>query len=111
MGVHYERTQQYTPHHDFSHPRVGDPLQKARFATLLLYLNEGMVGGETSFPRWVNAHTTDELKITPKIGQAVLFYSMLPDGNLDDLSQHAALPVTSGEKWLANLWVWDPIKF
>ena len=28
----------------------------------------------------------------------------------DDLALHAALPVTSGEKWLANFWVWDPIK-
>jgi len=42
----------------------------------------------------------------PEIGKAVLFYSQLPDGNLDDFSQHAALPVTEGEKWLINLWVW-----
>ena len=26
----------------------------------------------------------------------------------DDLSLHAALPVTRGEKWLANFWIWDP---
>lgn len=34
----------------------------------------------------------------------VLFYSQLPDGNMDDFSQHAAEPVTEGEKWLINLW-------
>jgi len=34
----------------------------------------------------------------------VLFYSQLPDGNMDDFSQHAAEPVTDGEKWLINLW-------
>ncbi len=28
--------------------------------------------------------------ITPEIGKAVLFYNMLPDGNMDDLSQHAS---------------------
>ena len=65
-----------------------------------LYLNEGMKGGETSFPRWVNAETFRELKVVPVIGKAVLFYSQLPDGNFDDFSQHAALPVTEGEKVL-----------
>lgn len=34
---------------------------------------------------------------------------MLSDGNLDDLSQHAALPPRKGEKYLINLWVWDPL--
>ena len=63
-----------------------------------LYLNSGMKGGETTFPRWVNAETFRELKVTPEVGQAVLFYSQLPDGNLDDFSQHAAQPVIEGEK-------------
>lgn len=58
-----------------------------------------------SFPLWRNAETGDQLKVTPKKGKAVLFYSLLPDGNYDDLSIHASLPVTKGEKWLANLWV------
>lgn len=47
-------------------------------------------------------------QVAPKKGQAVLFYNMLEDGNGADLSLHAALPVKRGEKWLANLWVWDP---
>lgn len=85
-------------HHDFGYARIDEQQQGARFATLLLYLNEGMKGGETSFPRWVNAETFRELKTVPVIGKAVLFYSQLPDGNLDDFSQHAALPVTEGEK-------------
>ena len=36
-----------------------------------------------------------------------MFYSLLEDGNADDLSLHAALPVKEGEKWLANFWIWD----
>jgi len=107
--VHYDVGQEYTAHHDFAYPSTMDAYQPVRFATILLYLNEGMDGGETSFPRWINGHTYKELKVTPKIGKAVLFYSMLPDGNQDDLSQHAAMPVTKGEKWLTNLWVWEPI--
>lgn len=107
--VHYDKAQEYTAHHDFGYPRVDDPNQGARFATLLLYLNSDMTGGETSFPRWVNAESFDALKVKPKAGKAVLFYSQLPDGNMDDFSQHAALPIKSGEKWLINLWTWEPV--
>jgi prolyl 4-hydroxylase len=96
--VHYGLTQEYTAHHDFGYTNIADKEQGARFATLLLYLNEGMKGGETSFPRWANAETFRELKVTPKVGKAVLFYSQLPDGNLDDFSEHAALPIVEGEK-------------
>jgi prolyl 4-hydroxylase len=99
--VHYDKTQEYTAHHDFGFARIDDPYQGARFGTLLLYLNSDVVGGETSFPRWVNAETFDELKIKPEAGKAVLFYSQLPDGNMDDFSQHAAKPVIRGEKWVS----------
>lgn len=107
--VHYDVGQQYTAHHDFGYSPTDSPYQGARFATLLLYLNEGMEGGETSFPRAVNAETKEPLKVVPEAGKAVLFYSFLPDGNLDDFSQHSAVPVIKGEKWLMNLWVWDPV--
>jgi prolyl 4-hydroxylase len=71
--VHYSVGQQYTPHHDFSVPDLRHG-QASRFATLLLYLNEGMEGGQTSFPRWLNAHTSQILEVTPEVGKAVLFY-------------------------------------
>lgn len=102
--VHYEVGQQYTAHHDFGYGNAMKTNQPARFATLLLYLNEGMEGGETQFPRWRNAHTGRGLDVEPVAGKAVLFYSQLPDGNMDDWSLHAALPVRKGEKWLMNLW-------
>jgi prolyl 4-hydroxylase len=107
--VHYDVGQQYTPHHDFSMPGMVH-LQPSRFATVLFYLNdEDLVGGETSFPKWYNAESTQPLKVQPQKGKAVLFYNLLPDGNYDERSQHAALPVRSGEKYLTNLWVWDPM--
>ena len=46
--------------------------------------------------------------VHPGKGSAVLFYSQLEDGNMDDYSLHAALPVKKGEKWLCNVWIWDP---
>jgi prolyl 4-hydroxylase len=107
--VRYMQDQEYTAHHDFVHPHTHNRHQPTRFATLLLYLNTPIKGGETVFPRAVNPTNHDGLVITPKEGTAVLFYNLLPDGNMDDLSQHASKPVLEGEKWLANLWVWDPI--
>lgn len=106
--VHYGVGEEYKPHHDFRAASLGDMDQRMRYATILFYLNDAMTGGETSFPRWMNAETESALKVTPKKGKAILFYNLLPDGNMDDRSHHAGLPVLSGEKWLSNLWVWSP---
>ena len=85
---------------------VGYP--ESRFLTLLMYLSDSAgatAGGETAFPK---ADQGRGIKVTLKKGTALLFYNLLEDGNGDDTSLHAALPVWEGEKWLANLWVWDP---
>jgi prolyl 4-hydroxylase len=103
--VRYKRGEEYTPHHDFVSPPINDRFQPTRFATLLIYLNTVPEGGETRFPRAVNNFNGQGLEISPKIGTAVLFYNMLEDGNLDDLSQHGGNKVTDKTKWLANLWV------
>ncbi|VEU43236.1 unnamed protein product [Pseudo-nitzschia multistriata] len=107
--VHYDPKQEYTAHHDFGYSNIRDQTQGARFATVLFYLNDDMTGGETAFPRYVNGKSFHELKVKPEAGKAVLFYDQLPDGNMDDFSQHAAKPVIQGEKWLINLWIWDPL--
>jgi len=102
--VHYVHGQKYDAHHDWG--VSGYP--ESRYITLLLYLTDMAApdaGGETSFPKAANGLG---FKIHPGKGNAVLFYNLLPDGNGDDLSLHAALPVVKGEKWLANFWVWDP---
>jgi len=107
--VHYAEGEEYTPHHDFNYPAFDNRYQPGRFATLLLYLNDVGEGGETVFPRAISSEYHDGISVKPKQGKAVLFYNSLPDGNKDDLSQHQSKPVVRGEKWMANLWVWDPI--
>lgn len=106
--VHYAVGEKYHAHYDFRPAPLENKDQPARYATILFYLNEGMTGGETAFPGWMNAETEEALTVTPEKGKAVLFYNMLPDGNLDERSFHSARPVVSGEKWLTNLWVWSP---
>lgn len=100
--VRYESGQQYNPHHDFGD--TGSVNQ--RFLTLLLYVQVPEKGGHTSFPK---AYGGRGMRVKPPRGGAILFYSMLPDGNGDDLSLHAGEPVgLDGQKWVCNLWVWDP---
>jgi prolyl 4-hydroxylase len=79
------------PHHDFMIPDLADG-QASRFATILLYLNEPEMGGETSFPQWLNGKNRNILEVVPEMGKAVLFYNQLPDGNYDVRSLHAAKP-------------------
>jgi len=101
--VKYSPGQEYTPHHDFGY----SGLPNQRFLTLLIYVKGAEKGGGTSFPK---AFGGRGLKLRPPPGSAVLFYSMTPDGNADDLSLHAGMVVNAGVKWVCNLWVWDPSK-
>lgn len=70
--VHYNVGEQYTGHHDFGYPDAR-PNAPSRSINLCMYLNEGMRGGETAFPRWRNAHTTDGIKAVPEKGKAMIF--------------------------------------
>lgn len=102
--VYYGIGQKYDAHHDWGVSGYAE----SRYITLLIYLTDMLsddAGGETSFPKAANG---EGLKVRPTKGNAVLFYNLLEDGNGDDLSLHASLPVRHGEKWLANFWVWDP---
>jgi prolyl 4-hydroxylase len=96
--VRYKKGEQYTPHHDWVVPPVQHRFQPTRFATLLMYLNDDFEGGETNFPRAVTSNQHDGVSISPIKGSAVLFYNVLPDGNVDDLSQHGSSLVTKGVK-------------
>jgi prolyl 4-hydroxylase len=106
--VHYDVGQEYTAHHDFGYDSELRPDSPSRFVNLCMYLNDVPEGGTTSFPRWRNAETNEPIHMKPKKGKAMIFYMLNPDGNKDDLSQHAANPVIEGEKWFANLWIHDP---
>jgi prolyl 4-hydroxylase len=99
--VRYLDGQEYTPHHDFGYTGKAEQ----RFLTLLLYIDIPEEGGGTSFPK---AHGGRGLKIKPPRGSGVLFYSMKRDGNSDDFSLHSGMRVLRGNKWICNLWVWDP---
>ncbi|KAJ1455779.1 hypothetical protein M885DRAFT_518986 [Pelagophyceae sp. CCMP2097] len=56
---------------------------------------------------WVCNTTSAALRVEPRAASAVLFYSQRGDSSLDGASLHGSCPVGEGEKWAANLWVWN----
>ena len=90
--LRYRPGQQYRPHVDWLPP------PNRRIITVLVYLNDDYEGGETEFVK-------TGLRVRGRKGDALTFVSALPNGELDPLSEHAGLPVTSGTKYLASRWI------
>lgn len=101
--LHYAIGGEYQPHYDYfieSMPGGAETLKRGgqRVATCIMYLNTPKEGGETIFP-------LAKVSVTPKKGQAILFYNMTVDGKEDPQSLHGGAPVIKGEKWIATKWI------
>ncbi len=100
--VYYDKGGEYQPHYDYFDPNTQGGMANImrggqRVATFLMYLNDVEKGGQTIFPK-IN------LAVTPKRGDAILFFDCLPDGRTDPLTFHGGSPVLEGEKWIATKW-------
>jgi len=94
---------EYQPHYDYFNLETPGGMECARrggqrVASLVMYLNTPAVGGETIFPH-------ARISVTPRRGDAVLFYNCTPDGLVDPNSLHGGAPVIAGEKWIATKWI------
>jgi prolyl 4-hydroxylase len=45
------------------------------------------------------------MRVHPRKGDAILFYSLQSDNQLDPTSLHGGCPVVAGEKWSATKWM------
>eukprot|EP01083_Nonionella_stella_P080120 219967_1 len=130
--LRYKETQQYDHHWDYFDEKLyrGTSQEntikggKNRAVTLYWYLSEVPEGGggytffpqSGQYPRPASlklvtiddCHTNNGLVVKPKKGNAIIFYSVKPDGTTDPLSLHGACPVVGKDnvKWGANKWVW-----
>jgi len=100
--LHYDVGQEYKPHYDyFLHEEETQRLQLKnggqRVCTVIVYLNNVEDGGVTVFPN-VN------LQIIPQKGNAILFYNIKEDGQIDHNSLHSGAPVLKGSKWIVTKW-------
>lgn len=91
--LRYSPGQEYKPHID----ALPGTTNQRRW-TVLVYLNQGYSGGETSF-------TELSFSVLGNKGDALIFRNTLSDGRTDDRMRHAGRPVTSGVKWLASRWI------
>lgn len=113
--LRYEIGQKYNSHYDFFNPSEYGPQKSQRMASFLLYLSDVEEGGETMFPfeGYQNMNIGYDykqcigLKVKPQQGDALLFYSMFPNGTFDKTSLHGSCPVLKGEKWVATKWIRD----
>lgn len=101
--LHYAYAQEYQPHFDFFEPQNEEEAKMLeqpgnRIETLIFYLNDPEEGGATYFPQM-------KLSIHPKKGSVIRFGYMSEDGVPDRRSEHAGLPVITGEKWIATKWL------
>jgi prolyl 4-hydroxylase len=125
--LEYSVTEQYRPHFDTFTDSVNVKRGGQRVATVLVYLATPIRGGETIFPDAEPASLepaaaakldalTDAgelsscaadapLAVKPKKGDALLFYSLTPEGEPDGASLHASCPVEEGSKWSATRWI------
>ncbi|KAJ8764321.1 hypothetical protein K2173_006061 [Erythroxylum novogranatense] len=115
--LHYEVGQKYEPHYDYFMDQFNTGNGGQRIATVLMYLSDVEEGGETVFPSakgnisavpWWNELSEcgkTGLSVKPKMGDALLFWSMKPDASLDPSSLHGGCPVIIGNKWSSTKWM------
>ena len=94
---------EYKAHFDFfspsdasSHALIAEGGQ--RLATLIMYLNTPLEGGSTDLPNL-------GLSIRAKKGSALYFENINQQGEVDERTLHAGMPIIAGEKWIATKWL------
>ena len=101
--VKYEPNGYYNEHHDSccdNNDKCKEFTKDGnRILTMVIYLNDDFEGGATRFPKI-------DKNFKPKKYSGILFYPMNKNGDkCHTNSLHAGMPVTKGQKYIANVWI------
>ncbi|WP_456274901.1 2OG-Fe(II) oxygenase [Bacillus sp. AK031] len=91
--LNYKIGQEYKAHYDFF-----KSAKNPRISTLVMYLNDVELGGETFFPEL-------NFSVSPQKGMAVYFEYFYDNQTLNDKTLHGGAPVIIGDKWAATQWM------
>ncbi|KAL6227443.1 hypothetical protein ACLB2K_001401 [Fragaria x ananassa] len=94
--LRYEIGQKYNSHYDAFHPDEYGPQPSQRSGLNLDGKHD--------------AHECMGLRVKPRRGDGLLFYSLLPNGTIDPLSIHGSCPVIKGTKWVATKWIRNQVQ-
>lgn len=113
--LHYHDGQKYEPHFDYFHDTLNarPEMGGQRVMTILMYLTTVEEGGETVLPNAEHKSTGEGfsecakrgLAVKAVKGDALMFYSLKPDGSQDTASLHGSCPTLKGDKWSATKWI------
>ncbi len=105
QAQYYDVGGEFKPHTDYFKPyeieKFCTPTLGQRTWTFMVYLNRPERGGETVF-------TAAGLTMTPKVGRAVIWNNLLPDGSPNPGTIHHGTPVASGYKAIITKWFRAP---
>ena len=102
--VKYDQNGYYNEHHDSccdENEKCAEFITRGgnRIVTMVIYLNDGFSGGAT---RFINLNKD----IKPEKNSGILFYPMNKKGDkCHHKALHAGMPVSSGKKYIANVWI------
>ncbi|OWM79173.1 hypothetical protein CDL15_Pgr003344 [Punica granatum] len=107
--LRYKVGQKYDSHYDAFNPAEYGPQSSQRIASLnrggdfdVLTPQNGLkINPGFSYKKCTG------LKVKPRRGDGLLFYSVFPNGTIDQSSLHGSCPVIKGEKWVATKWLND----
>jgi prolyl 4-hydroxylase len=119
--LRYDEHAQYASHMDTFSPDEFGPQKSQRMATVLVYLSDVEGGGETIFKKeglhgdlravtdWADcSEAAGGYRYKPRAGDAVLFFSLTPDGKIDPRALHGGCPVVGGKaKHVMTRWIHD----
>jgi len=120
--VKYHDTQQFREHTDWFDAEMDEGVKKHgnRLSSFFVYLVANCTGGTTVFtkvqrpkaPEWCDVlvcqndagEETERVEVRPKVGTAIFWFDLDPNGVGDEMTMHAGAPVINGTKVGLNIW-------